>query len=89
MSSYLILDDYLSMGQMSCSYRYKGGKGGSVKAPEPVAAAATPTEIDENVRRKNMDKRRQRIMAAGRSGTILNQGESLAGNATLLGRSTQ
>lgn len=58
------------------------------KAPAPVAPVPTPTEIDETVKLKEQDKRRQRILAGGRGGTILNQGQSLAGNATLLGRTT-
>ena len=60
-----------------------------VVAPEPikpVAPAPRPEEID--TAQRDRDKRRQRIAAAGRGGTILTQGQTLSsGNATLLGRS--
>ena len=56
--------------------------------PEPVAPAPRPEELDSDVAQKDRDRRRQRIAQAGRSGTILTQGQSLsAGSATLLGRS--
>ena len=62
-------------------------KGAKAKAPPPVAVAPTPRELDEDVRLKDQARRRQRISAAGRGGTILTQGQSLSsGNATLLGR---
>ena len=66
------------------------GKGGSkVKAPAPISPTPTPRQLDEEVKLKDDAKRRQRIAAAGRSGTILTQGQSLSsGNATILGRST-
>ena len=66
------------------------GKGGSKpKAPKPTAPVPTPRELDEEVKIKDAARRRQRIAAAGRGGTILTQGQSLAsGSATLLGRST-
>ena len=56
--------------------------------PAPVAPPPTPVKLDEEIRMKEQDKRRQRIAQSGRQGTILTQGQSLAGNATLLGRST-
>ena len=65
-----------------------GGGRKKAKAPAPAAPAPTPTEIDDEVRRKDQDRRRQRVAQAGRGGTILNNGQSLAGNANLLGRST-
>ena len=53
---------------------------------KPVAPAARPEELD--TAQRDRDKRRQRIAAAGRGGTILTQGQTLSsGNATLLGRS--
>lgn len=58
------------------------------EAPAPVSPAPTPASVDEDVQRREMDRRRQRIVAAGRQGTILTQGQPLTGNATLLGRST-
>ena len=65
------------------------GGGSKAKKIAPVAIAPTPREIDEDVRQKDQAKRRQRIAAAGRGGTILTSGQGLAsGNASLLGRST-
>ena len=66
------------------------GKGASKpKPPALIAPVATPVQIDEEARQKDRDKRRQRILAAGRQGTILAGGQSRAeGNATILGRST-
>ncbi len=66
------------------------GKGASKPKPiPPVAVAPTPRALDEEVRQKDQARRRQRIAAAGRGGTILTQGQPLAsGNASLLGRST-
>ena len=69
------------------SWRFKGGSKPKPIAPTPVAP--TPVELDEEIKQKDRDKRRQRASQSGRQGTILNQGQSLAsGNATLLGRST-
>ena len=66
--------------------RFKGSK---PKAPAPQAVAPTPRQIDEEVKFKDEARRRQRIAAAGRGGTILTQGQPLgSGNASLLGRST-
>jgi len=66
--------------------RFKGAK---PKAPAPIAPVPTPREVDEDVKRKEEDRRRQLIAQAGRGGTILTQGQGLAsGNASLLGRST-
>lgn len=65
----------------------KGKKPKIAATPSPVA---TPRELDEEVRRKDEAKRRQRIAAVGRGGTILTSGQSLSrgGSATILGRST-
>lgn len=65
-------------------------KGRSAPKPPPTPAPVpTPRELDEEVKRKERDKRRQRIAAAGRAGTILQQGQSLSRGsaATILGRS--
>ncbi len=66
------------------------GKGASKPKPiAPVAVAPTPRALDEEVKQKDQARRRQRIAAAGRGGTILTEGQPLAsGNASLLGRST-
>ncbi len=66
--------------------RFKGVS--KPKAPKPLAPVATPQQVDEEARQKDRDKRRQRISAAGRAGTILTQGQDLGQNATILGRST-
>ena len=69
-----------------------GGLFGSSKpkAPKPMAPVPTPVELDSEVARRDQDRRRARIAAAGRGGTILTQGQGLAqgGSSTLLGRST-
>ena len=66
-----------------------GGKSKKARPPAPVAVAPVPTELDEEATQRDRDRRRQRLAAAGRSGTILNQGQSLAsGSASILGRST-
>ena len=65
------------------------GGGKKVKAPAPTAPVPTPTQLDEQVARKDQDRRRQMIAGAGRQGTILTQGQSLAsGSGTILGRSS-
>ena len=64
------------------------GKGSKPKAPPPLAPAATPRSVDEDVAQKDRDRRRQRVVAAGRAGTILTQGQPLGGTASILGRST-
>lgn len=66
-------------------YCFKGAK---VKAPPLIAPTATPKEVDEAVRAKDIERRRQRIAAAGRAGTILTPNTAETGKATLLGRST-
>ena len=67
--------------------RFKGAS--KPKVPAPVAVVPTPRELDEDVKLKDQARRRQRVAAAGRGGTILTQGQGLAsGNASLLGRST-
>ncbi len=65
--------------------RFKGG--GSVKAPPPQAATPTPQGVDPEVEQRSRDKRRQRINAAGRAGTILTDTSQGVGTASLLGRS--
>ena len=67
--------------------RFKGKS--SPKPPPAPAATPTPQGVDPEVEQKAKDKRRQRINAAGRAGTILtdtSQGLQ-SGTATLLGRS--
>ena len=59
-----------------------------VAAPEPIKAVdprPLPEELDTS--QKDRDKRRAQLAQSGRKGTILTQGQSLAGSATLLGRS--
>ena len=95
---YLTFDGFVMIGMSSDFFRYKGGKGGgkkggggSVKAPPPVAPTPTPKQLDEDILRKDADRRRQMINSAGRGGTILTQGQPLtkgSGGATILGRST-
>ena len=72
--------------------RFKALFGGKPKKPKPPPTPAPPPTaqvVDEEARAKERDKRRQRIAAAGRGGTILTGGQSLAsGSATILGRST-
>jgi len=72
------------------------GLGGSSK-PAPVVTPAppplpppvpTPQELDSDVAQKDRDRRRQKIAQAGRAGTILTQGQTLAsGQGSILGRS--
>lgn len=65
------------------------GGGSKPKAPKPAAPIPQPVALDDQVQQKDRDRRRAKIAAAGRGGTILTQGQTLAsGNATLLGRST-
>lgn len=66
------------------------GKGASKpKISATPAPAATARQVDEDVRLKDAAKRRQRIAAAGRGGTILTQKQGLTTvGASLLGRST-
>ena len=52
-------------------WKFKGSK---PKAPAPLAPTPTPRELDEEVKRKDEARRRQRIAAAGRGGTILKKG---------------
>ena len=65
-----------------------GGSGKTAKAPAASAPAATVRSIDEDVKQRDRDKRRQRIVASGRQGTILTEGQPLGQSATLLGRSS-
>ena len=53
----------------------------------PPTPAPRPGSVGTETTQKDRDKRRQRVMAAGRQGTILTQGLPLTGNSTLLGRS--
>jgi len=68
--------------------RFKGAK--SPKTPPAPAPTPTPRGVDDEVEQKARDKRRQRIQAAGRAGTILTDTSQGLGSqsATLLGRST-
>jgi len=65
--------------------RFKGGS--KPKAPAAIAPVATPQQVDDDVKQRDRDRRRQKIAASGRGGTILTEGQPLAGSATLLGRS--
>ena len=51
-------------------------KGGSAPkiAAKPISPVATPRQLDDEVKQRDRDKRRQKIAAVGRSGTILQQG---------------
>ena len=68
--------------------RYFGSSASKAKAPKSTSPAATVRSIDEDVKQKDRDRRRQRIAAAGRGGTILTEGQPLGQSATLLGRSS-
>ena len=84
------MNDFFEMiGKTSLFYRFKGGKGKVPKPPPPPAPAPMPGQIDEKARQKDQDRRRQRIVAAGRQGTILTEGQTLSsGSSSILGRST-
>ena len=58
------------------------GKPKKVKAPKATAPAVKAVSLDEDVLQKERDKRRQRIAASGRAGTILT---GLGGLGTKLG----
>ena len=74
---------------MSSIFKAIFGGGSKPKPPKPIAPAPIAAELDPEVKRKEQDRRRQRIAAAGRQGTILTQGQSLAsGGGTILGRSS-
>ena len=79
------------IGMSNLGFRYKKlfGTGSKPEAPKPMAPVPTPVGLDDEVKQRDQDKRRQRIAAAGRGGTILTAGQGLAqgGSATLLGRS--
>ena len=65
------------------------GTGSKPKAPKPAAPVPQPVALDDDVRQKDQDRRRAKIAAAGRGGTILTKGQTLSsGNSSLLGRST-
>ena len=64
----------------------KKPKAPKVAIPDPPSPVPRTELIDTS--QKDRDRRRAKIQAAGRGGTILTQGQTLAsGNATLLGRS--
>ena len=65
-----------------------GGGTKTAAPPKPVSPAPTPEQLDQDVKRRDLDRRRQRIAAAGRQGTILTQGQPLAGTSTILGRTS-
>ena len=69
------------------SWRFKGASKPNMPAqPAPVA---TPREVDADVKAKDIERRRQRIAASGRGGTILTElSNSDTAKASLLGRST-
>ena len=80
---------------MGCvSSMFGGGSDRPKPLPPPVppplpAPTPIPVEPSGEGEQKARDKRRQRIVSAGRQGTILTAGQSLSsGSATLLGRST-
>lgn len=65
--------------------RFKGSKRAPAPPPPP-APVPTPREIDEQVKQREIERRRQKV--SGRAKTILTQGQSLSsGGATILGRS--
>lgn len=69
-----------------------GGGGGKKAAPPPPPPppAPTPVQVDEEILQKQRAKRRQRLQAAGRAGTILTAGglgDPNVGRNTLLGGS--
>ena len=76
--------------QVDPSNPFRRFKGASKPKPiPPTPVAPTPRQVDEDVKLKDQARRRQRIAAAGRGGTILTQGQALgSGNASILGRST-
>ena len=87
---YLYIEELMPLG-VSRRMFYKGGKkGGKMPKPAPPPAPTPmPGKIDEKARQKDQDKRRQRIVAAGRQGTILTEGQTLSsGSSSILGRST-
>ena len=72
--------------------RFKGGSPKPPKPPKPPdpSPSPVPREAHEEAKRKDEERRRQRITSRGRGGTILNEGTSLSsGGATILGRSTK
>ena len=79
------------IGMSNLSFRYKSVFGGGKKpdAPKPAAPIPQPVALDDNVKQADRDRRRAKIAAAGRGGTILTQGQTLSsGNSSLLGRTT-
>ncbi len=55
-----------------------------VKIPPTPAPAPAPTPLDEATLQKERARRRQRINAAGRQGTILTGGSTLGGTGSSL-----
>ena len=79
------------IGMSNRNFRYKKvfGTGSKPKAPAPQAPIPQPVELGGEVAQRDRDRRRARIASAGRGGTILTQGQTLAsGQASILGRST-
>ena len=54
----------------------------TIKIPPTPAPAPTPTSIGDDALQKDRARRRQRINAAGRGGTILTGGSVLGGSQT-------
>ena len=59
--------------------------GSKPKAPKPAAPIPQPVALDDQVQQKDRDRRRAKIAAAGRGGTILTQGQSLSSRGSTLG----
>jgi hypothetical protein len=72
--------------------------GGGVKTPKvsaatattPIQRAPTPSAAQQELEQKDADIRRQRLLAKGRTGTILTEKTNIedTGKASLLGRTT-
>ena len=54
------------------------------RTPPPTSPAARPVSLNIETLQKDRDRRRSQLAKAGRAGTILTEGQSLA-SATLLG----
>lgn len=63
------------------------GSSKTAASPTQISPTPTPMEATGEDAQKARDRRRQRIVAAGRGGTILTQGQPLTGQASILGRS--
>ena len=64
-------------------------KGKRPRAPKALSPVATPREVDDEVKLKDIERRRQRVQTGGIAGTLLSRNQaSSGGGATLLGRSS-